>query len=134
MENAAHEGKQLEAEVSPHAGLVKRVFMDSRADDQQLYFDLKEKHHIRLVTRPRKGMDKSPRRMLMIAQMLTRQNLKDYRQHAVTVEPMQGLLKAVFDLQTCWVHGSRSNRWLFAAMGVAVQIAQLAAYRSGQST
>lgn len=134
MENAAHEGKQLEMEVSPYTGLVKRVFMDSRADDQQLYFDLKEKHHIQLVTRPRKGLDKSPRRKLMIAQMCTRQNLKDYRQRAVTVEPMQGLMKAVFDLQSCWMHGSRSNRWLFAAMGVAVQIAQLAAYRSGQST
>ena len=83
---------------------------------------------------PAKVWIKSPRRKLMIAQMCTRRNLRDYRQRAVTVEPMQGLMKAVFDSRTCWMHGSRSNCWSFAAMGVAVQIAQLAAYRSGQST
>src|ERR1044072_6917257 len=99
MENAAHEGKQLEAEVSPHTGLVKRVFMDSRADDQQLYFDLTEKHHIQLITRPRQGLDKSPWRMLRTSHILTRKNLKDSRKGAVAREPMQGLMKAVFDLQ-----------------------------------
>jgi len=40
----------------------------------------------------------------------------------------------LFELETCWMRGDESQRWLFAAMGVAVQIAQRRAYRRGTST
>jgi len=32
------------------------------------------------------------------------------------------------------MRGDKSNRWLFAAMGIAVQIAQRSAYLNGSST
>lgn len=41
---------------------------------------------------------------------------------------MQGLVKELFELEKCWMRGDKSNRWLFAAMGIAVQMAQLSAY------
>jgi Transposase DDE domain len=134
MPNSAHEAKRLKSEIASFAGLVEKVFMDSKADDQKLYFHLRQEHHIQLVTVPRAGMDKSPERQRMIKQMLTKQNRKDYKQRSTTVEPMQGLVKEIFDLHTCWMRGDANNRWLFAAMGIAVQIAQLHAYRKKKST
>ena len=53
---------------------------------------------------------------------------------ATTVEPRQGLVKDLFERATCWMRGDESQRWLFAARGVAVQIAQRRAYRRGTST
>ena len=47
---------------------------------------------------------------------------------------MQGLVKGLFDLERCWMRGNANNRWLFAAMGVAVQVAQHRAWQSKQST
>lgn len=46
---------------------------------------------------------------------------------------MQSLVKDLFDLDTCWMRGNAYDRWLFAAMGVAV-IAQCRALRRGDST
>jgi hypothetical protein len=134
MPNSAHEAKRLKAEITNFTGLVKKVCMDSKADDQKLYELLKREQRMQLLTTPREGMDKSPARQQMIQEMRTPQNRKTYRQRATTVEPMQGLVKELFDLETCWMRGDASNRWLFAAMGVAVQIAQRRAYRLGTST
>jgi len=47
-----------------------------------------------------------------------------YKQRRSTVEPMQGLVKDIFDLETCWMRGREHNRWLFAAMGVVMQLHQ----------
>lgn len=134
MPNSAHEAKRLKAEIVEFTGLVKKVCMDSKADDQKLYQKLKQEHGMQLLTTPRKGMDKTPARQEMIRQMQTKQNRRIYKHRAITVEPMQGLVKELFDLETCWMRGDESNRWLFAAMGVAVQIAQHRAYRQGTST
>jgi hypothetical protein len=79
-------------------------------------------------------MDKSPERQRMIKDMLTKKNREDYRQRSTTVEPMQGLVDQMFELERCWMRGSSSNRWVFAAMGIAVQMAQLQAYKNKQST
>jgi hypothetical protein len=79
-------------------------------------------------------MDKSPARKKMIKQMLTKKNRQDYKQRSTTVEPMQGLVKDIFELERCWMRGNDNNRWLFAAMGVAVQIFQWKAYKNKQST
>ena len=134
MPNCAHEAKRLQSEMTAYAGLIQKIFMDSKADDQKLYFHLLQEHSIQLVTCPRTGMDKSPERKKMMRQMLTKQNRKDYKQRSTTVESMQGLVKDIFDLHTCWMRGDASNRWLFAVMGVVVQIAQLHAYRKKKST
>jgi len=37
-------------------------------------------------------------------------------------------------LERAWMRGNESNRWVFAAMGVAVQVAQRIAYHNGAST
>jgi hypothetical protein len=57
-----------------------------------------------------------------------------YKGRAYRVEPMQGLVKDIFELDRCWIRRNRINRWLFAAMGVAVQMHQLIAYRESRST
>lgn len=113
---------------------MKTVCMDSKADDQTLYALLKRQHRMPLLTAPRRGMDKSPARQQMIREMRTPPHRKTYKQRATTVEPMQGLVKELFELETCWMRGDVSQRWLFAAMGIAVQIAQRRAYRRGTST
>lgn len=134
MPNSGNEAKRMEQEIVKYEGTVKKVFMDSKADDAKMYFRLKDNHDIQLVTHPRKGMDKSPLRKRMIKDMLTKRNKQDYQQRSTTVEPMQGLMDDIFELERCWMRGDVNNRWLFAAMGIAVQIAQLHAYRHKQST
>jgi hypothetical protein len=134
MPNSGDEAKLMGVEVSKLEGVVKKVFMDSRADDQKLYGRLKQQRGIRLVTVPRKGMDKSESRRQMIQEMLTEENKSDYRKRATTVEPMQGVVKEVFELDNCWMRDNANNRWLFAAMGVAIQIAQWKALNQKSST
>jgi hypothetical protein len=134
IRNSANEAKRMAREIALYQGLVKKVFMDSKADDQKIYFQLKKENNIQLITVPRKGMDKSPSRQKMIKEMLTKRNKKDFRQRGTTVEPMQGLIDNIFELERCWMRGDDSNRWLFAAMGIAVQTAQWQAYKQNRST
>lgn len=134
MPNSAHEGKRLEPELRPFAAQVKMVLMDSKADDQKLHAQLKEQYGIRLVSPPRPNTNKSDSRRQLIAEMWTPENRKIYHQRATMVEPMQSLVKHLFELERCWMHGNANNRWLFAAMGVAVQMAQYRAWQANQST
>lgn len=134
MPNSGNEAKRMEIEIIKYENVIKKVFMDSKADDQKLYFKLKKNYHIQLVTVTRKGMDKSPLRKKMIKEMLTKKNKKDYKERSTTVEPMQGLVANIFELERCWMRGDVNNRWLFAAMGVAVQMAQLKAWKNQRST
>jgi hypothetical protein len=134
MPNSAHEAKRLANEIVQYPGLIETVCMDSKADDQKLYFGLKANYRIRLITRPRRGKNKSASRKTMIREMWTPANRKIFRQRNTTVEPMQGLVKQLFDLERCWMHGNENNRWLFATMGVAVQMAQRLAWLNHQST
>lgn len=133
MPNSGNEAKRMEQEVIGNQEHIGTVCMDSKADDQKLYERLKEQH-IQLITAPRKGMDKSESRKKYIADMLTQKNKKEYKKRSVTVEPMQGLMKDIFDLETCWMRGDKSNRWLFAAMGITVQMAQWNAFKNKTST
>jgi len=134
MKNSGNEAKRMEQEIIKYVGLVKKVLMDSKADDQKLYFSLKKYYKMQLVTVPRKGMDKSPLRKKMIKEMMTKANKKDFKKRSVTVEPMQGLIDNIFDLERCWMRGDDSNRWLFASMGIAMQMAQFKAYKQQRST
>lgn len=134
MKNSAHEAHRMELEVKKLTDIIKKVFMDSKADSQRIYFNLKRNFRIQLVTKPRKGMDKSELRKKMIKQMWTKTNRKEFRKRSTTVEPMQGLVKDIFELERCWMRGDDNNRWLFASMGIAVQIAQWHAYREKRST
>ena len=134
MPNSAHEAKRLQVEMPPYKGLIQTICMDSKADDCQLHAHLQQSCRMQLLTVPRSGADKTPERRHMIGQMRGRFNRMIYRQRSTTVEPMQGLVKDIFDLSHCWMRGDANNRWLFAAMGVAVQIAQREAYRHKRST
>jgi hypothetical protein len=134
MPNSANEAKRLQVEMAPYKGLIEKVCMDSKADDYKLYTHLEQCYAMQLLTAPRSGADKTPERRHMIRQMRGRFNRMIYRQRSTTVEPMQALVKEIFDLHRCWMRGNASNRWLFAAMGVAVQIAQRQAYRQKRST
>ncbi len=40
---------------------------------------------------------------------------------------MHTLVKVIFVLDRCWMRGDDNNRWLFAAMGLTVQMHQLQA-------
>lgn len=134
MPNSAHEGKRLLPELLPFCRHLKTVLMDSKADDQALHWTLRDDYQIELISPPRPGMNKSWGRRYLIEKMWTPANQELYKQRAITVEPMQGLVKGLFDLEHCWMRGDTNNRWLFAAMGVAVQMAQRIAWQQKHST
>lgn len=134
MPNSAHEAKRMEAEIIELADRLETVCMDSKADDEKMFTRLKRERGIKLLTVPRSRMDKSEARKQMIAEQMKIENRQTYKQRSITVEPMQGLVKDLFELDRCWMRGDESNRWLFAAMGIAVQIAQRLAYLNGSST
>lgn len=134
MPNCSHEAKRLEPETVKFAGLIDIVCMDSKADDEKMVTRLKTEQGIKLLTVPRSKMDKSEARKKMIAEQLKPENRHIYKRRSTTVEPMQGLVKELFELDRCWMRGDESNRWLFAAMGIAVQMAQRSAYLNGTST
>lgn len=134
IKNSTHEAKRMEQEAEKLTNFIKKVFMDSKADSQRIYFNLKRNFKIQLITKPRNYRLKSATRKQMIKEMWTKQNRKEFRKRSTTVEPMQALVKDIFELERCWMRGDDNNRWLFAAMGIAVQIAQWRAYREKRST
>ena len=60
----------------------------------------------------------------IFAALKPRKNQRLYKQRSYTVEPMQGLLKDIFALERCWRRGNENTRWVFAALGIAVQMHQ----------
>jgi hypothetical protein len=134
MPNSAHEAKRLATEIGQYERFVKVCCMDSKADDYPLYRELKDCYDIQLLTTMRRTQIKSPERQQMWQELHTERHQRLYRQRGQTVEPMQSLVKDIFDLDRTWMRGNDNNRWIFAAMGVAVQVAQRLAYQSGEST
>lgn len=134
MSNSGNDAKRMEKEIVKYESIIKTVCMDSKADDQKMYWNLKKEHGIQLVTSPRKYRNPSIERKQYINNMLTKKNRKIYKNRSITVEPMQGLMADIFELDKCWMRGIVNNRWLFAAMGIAVQMAQLQAHKNKQST
>jgi hypothetical protein len=134
MPHWAHEAKRLQAESVQFTGVVKTVCLESKADEQQLDDRLTRHHRMPRLPTPRRGMETSPARQQMIRERQTPPPRNTDKPRATTVAPLQGLVKARFERATCWMRGDDSQRWLFAARGVAVQIAQRRAYRRGTST
>jgi hypothetical protein len=134
MRNSGNEAKRMWLETGKLKGLITTVLMDSKADDKDLFFELQRQRGILLLTTTRKGMDKSPARQRMLKVLKAKKNKRLYKQRSYTVEPMQGLIKNIFELETCWMRGNENNRWLFAAMGVVVQMHQYRAWAEGCST
>jgi hypothetical protein len=72
---------------------------------------------------------------IQMHRLMQRARLKQiYKERSYRVEPMQGLVKEIFDLDKCWMRGNNSNRWFFSAMGITVQMHQLIAYKEKRST
>ncbi len=134
MPNSANEAKRLATEIGKYECWVKVCCMDSKADDQVLYRHLKDTYDIQLLTTMRRNKIKSPERKQMFRELQTERHRRLYRERSHTVEPMQSLGKDIFDLERAWMRGNENNRWLMAAMGVALQVAQRIAYRQNQST
>ncbi len=134
MRNSDNEAKSLWLETFNVKDQIEYVAMDSKADDSDLFRELKEQRKINLITSCRQNMDKSLHRKKMIQFMEKKEHKKIYRQRAYKVEPMQGIVKDIFDLNRCWMRGEQNNRWLFAAMGLTIQMHQLNAYKKGRST
>ena len=134
MKNSANEAKRLWLETSHYKGLVDYVSMDSKADDYDLFRELKRQRKMTLITYCRENMDKTEKRRKMIKFMNQPNHKHIYKERSYRVEPMQGLVKNIFDLEQCWMRGNKNNRWLFAAMGLTVQMHQLIAFKENRST
>ena len=119
MKNSANEAKRMWLETGHLKGLIDYVAMDSKADDYDLYREFERQRKVKLVTFCREHMDKTPKRRQMIADMHQSRHQQIYKERGYRVEPMQGIVKDIFDLNRCWMRGNNNNRWLFAAMGLA---------------
>lgn len=133
MKNSANEAKRMWLETSHYKGVIDYVAMDSKADDYDLFRELKRQRKISLVTVCRKQMNKTENRQKMYQFMEHPEHKRIYKERGYRVEPMQGLVKQIFNLDRCWMKGNKNNRWLFAAMGLTIQMHQLEAYRNNSS-
>ena len=134
MQNSANEAKRMWLETFHIKDHVDYIAMDSKADDASLFREFKRQRQVNLITSCRANMDKTTPRKKMIAFMSKPKHKKIYRERAYKVEPMQGLVKDIFELDRCWMRGDDNNRWLFAAMGLTIQMHQLQAFKQGRST
>jgi hypothetical protein len=134
MKNSANEAKRLWLETFHVKERVDYVAMDSKADDSDLFREMKRQRKMNLITSCRQNMDKTPARRKVIKFMRKPKHQKIYRERSFKVEPMQGIVKDIFELDRCWMRGDESNRWLFAAMGLTIQMHQLEAFKQGKST
>lgn len=133
MRNSGHEAKRLWWETGHLRGVVETVMMDGKADDQALFAEFQRQRGMTLLTTPRKNSDHTAERQQMIKVLNRPKNRRLRQQRGQTVEPMQGVVKDIFALERCWMRGHRHNRWLFAAMGVTVQMHQARALKRQRS-
>lgn len=134
MPNSAHEAKRMYREVAHYQNKIAYLAMDSKADDQTLWCDMRKQYQMNLVTVCRTNMNKTASRRRMIRTMSAAKYRNIYKERSYTVEPMQGLVKDIFELNRYWMRGNANNRWLFAAMGITVQMHQRDAVRHKRST
>lgn len=134
MKNSANEAKRMWSETDFVKGQVDYVAMDSKADDYDLFREMDRQRKITLITSCRKNMAVSENRRSMLRTMNQPKHKQIYKERSYRVEPMQGLVKDIFELDQCWMRGNQSNRWLFAAMGLTIQMHQLKAYKQKRST
>lgn len=134
MKNSANEAKRMWLETGHLKNQIDYVAMDSKADDYDLFHEMDRQRKVTLVTSCRKDKVVSEKRQQMCKVMEQPKHRQIYKERSYRVEPMQGLVKDIFELDHCWMRGSQNNRWLFAAMGLTIQMHQLEAYKQKQST
>jgi hypothetical protein len=76
MPNSGHEAKRLTPEVLKVKEQLRIICMDSKADDQHLYFSLKDDYAVQLLSTQRKGKSKSDKRQQMAKELSTRKHKK----------------------------------------------------------
>jgi hypothetical protein len=133
MPNSVNEAKGLATELGRDERFVKVCCMD-QADDYPLYRNLKDTYDIQLLTTMRHNKIKAPERQQMWRELHSERHQRLYRERRYTVEPMQSLVEDIFDWERAWMRRNANNRWIMAAMGVAIQVAQRIAYQNGEST
>ena len=74
MRNSGNEAKRRWLETGKLKGVITTVLMDSKADDQALFFELRRQRGMLLLTTSRKGADKSPARQRMGKGLTQRKN------------------------------------------------------------
>jgi len=116
MKNSANEAKRMWLETYCHKDTIDYVAMDSKADYYDLFREFKRQRKVNLVTRCRENMLKSDHRKKMHIIKKSSKHLQIYKERAYRVEPIQGLVKEIFELDSCWMRGNKNNLWLFAAM------------------
>jgi hypothetical protein len=129
LRHSAHEAPRLWLETGHLRGVITTVVMEGKAEDQALVREFQRQRGMTLVTTPRNNRDHTAARQQMIHLLNRPKNRKLRQQRGQTVEPRQGVLEASVALDRCWMHGYWNTRWLFAAMGVTVQIHQASALK-----
>ena len=134
MRNSVYEAKRMWLETVHVKEQVDNIAMDSKADDANLFREFKRQRRMNLITYCRINMDKTPHRKKMIQFMRRPKHKKIYRERSYKVEPSQGLVKDIFELDRCWMRSDENNRWIFTAMRLTGQMHQLHTFKQGRST
>ena len=134
IRNRANEATRLWLETGPLRGVVTTVVMAGKADAQALVAACQRQRRMTLLTTPRRPSNHTAARQRMLHILNRPSNRKLRRQRGQTVEPMQGVVKDIVARERCGMRGQRHNRWLFAALGVAVQWHQAKALTAHRST
>jgi hypothetical protein len=113
MPNSANEAKRVWRETFHVKEHVNYVAMDFKADDFDLFRELKRQRKMNLITYCRQNMDKSLHRKKMLQFMQKPKHQKIYRERSYRVKPMQGIVKDICDLNRCWMSDEQNTRWLF---------------------
>ena len=100
MKNSSNEAKRMWLETSHLKKEIDYIAMDSKADDSNLFREFYRQRKIKMITHCRSNMDKTPNRKKMIAFMNEPEHKKIYRERSYKVEPMQGLVKDIFELDS----------------------------------
>jgi hypothetical protein len=87
-----------------------------------------------LVSSSRRKENKAMHQILLHQSLQTPTLSQIYKERSYRAEPMLGLVKNIFDLDHCWMQGNENNRWLFAAMGLTIQMHQFYAFKEQRST
>jgi hypothetical protein len=127
--HSGHEATRLWWETGPLRGVVETVMLEGKADAPAVLAEFQRQRGMTLRTTPRQHSDQTAARPQMINVLNRPQNRRLRQPRGQTVEPMPGVVKDLFALERWWMRGHRHNRWLFAAMGVTVQMHQARALK-----
>jgi hypothetical protein len=134
MSPAGQATNRMAQAVITSDGLITQICLESKAEAQALDGEFKHNARMALVTVRRQGKALSALRPPRSHHLLTKHNQPAATARSPTVEPMQGVGAAIVARERCWRCGEIHTRRLWAAMGVAVQLAQGTAWKPKRAT